>query len=117
MSAATARSAWPYTSVSVALCHTAAMAPPTSAAATPAADRPVHRVTNHAKQLDAAAVDAAEARFAAYANGRKESNDVQARTPKMKSGVPGGCGIPRLYAVARNSPLSHSVTVGASVRT
>ena len=33
-----------------------------------------------------------------------------------KSGVPGGCGIPRMRVAAMNSPASQNVTVGAKVR-
>jgi hypothetical protein len=62
-------------------------------------------------------VHALEKRFVAVANGRKARSFAHALRSTTNSGVPGGCGIPRLCAAAMNSPASQNVTPGARVAT
>ncbi len=61
------------------------------------------------------AVEKEERKFVLIAislKGRIISNILPMR---MKKGVPGGCGIPRICEQAINSPQSHKETVGAIV--
>ena len=51
-----------------------------------------------------------------YAYSPMGTTYAQALTMSVKSGVPGGCGIPRIFEVAMNYPASQKVTVGASVQ-
>src|SRR5690348_6468601 len=83
-----------YTSVSVALNQTVDIPPSTSAAATPENVSRIHRVTSAAQTPAATAVQTAARRFVATAVGRNPSTTRHARAITMKSGVPGGCGIP-----------------------
>src|SRR5438309_3491099 len=83
-----------YTSVSVAFCQTDDVAPAAIAAAKPAAREPVARPTNQALKPPANAVDAAEKRFVATANGRNARIRAHVLSMRMNSGVPGGCGMP-----------------------
>src|SRR5690242_8671264 len=81
----------------------------------PSSSRPciprVHPV-RRAARTTAVAVQKAEKRLVATANGTRRA---QTFSRKTYSGVPGGCGIPSECAAAMNSPASQKVTSGARV--
>ncbi len=78
---------------------------------------PLARQIQSALSPTAAAVHTPEKRFVAVANGRNPSRCAHALSSAMNSGVPGGCGMPSVFAAAMNSPASQNVTLGASVAT
>ncbi len=57
----------------------------------------------------------AESRFRRQAYSPKGKSIAQTWATITKSGVPGGCGTPNVFAAAMNSPASQKVTDGASV--
>ena len=65
----------------------------------------------------AAALKVALIKFVRYAKSPIGTTVAHTFASNVKSGVPGGWGIPRIRAVAMNSPASQSVTVGARVHT
>jgi hypothetical protein len=110
------RSDGAYTSVSVALSHTVDIVPAQSPAATPTSGWRAHRDSSAAVSPPAAAVHAAERRLTAATGDRTEASARDQRfATRTYSGVPGGCGMPRVCAAAANSPASQKVTSGAAV--
>ncbi len=65
----------------------------------------------------AAALKIAVRRLVRYANAPIGTSVPHTLPISTNSGVPGGCGMPRILAAAMNSPASQNVTVGASVQT
>src|SRR4051812_22454113 len=104
-----------YTSVSVAFSQTDDMPPAATADANAMAPLAVARHTSRPVSPAATAVATAENRFVATAYGRKNQSFAQTFSTRMKSGVPGGCGMPSERVAAMNSPASQNVTSGASV--
>ena len=68
---------------------------------------------------DAAALVVAASRLILTATGRPRGANrrLHALPTKTKRGFPGGCGIPKMCAVAMYSDVSQKAVVGASVRT
>jgi hypothetical protein len=94
-----------------------------SSVAAPAATSRVHRSGNHAESTrsttrnQTAAENALLAasmltRTATVLTGTSEAT----RPSSTKSGLPGGCGMPSVYAAVMYSLASHSAVVGARVR-
>ena len=69
----------------------------------------------HHEEPDAgpAALNVALSRFVRYAHDPIGSSVAHTCPMSTKSGVPGGCGMPRIFVAAMNSPASQNVTVGA----
>ena len=64
-----------------------------------------------------AALNVALIRLVRHAHSPTGSSVAQTWPISTKSGVPGGCGMPRIRIAAMNSPASQKVTVGARVKT
>src|SRR5256714_2354967 len=120
---ATSASDAAYTSASVALSRTELMPP---AQRTPPSTyqpslRPRSnrgpRAMSATLSTPVVAVQSAENRLHATAYGRNGKSRAQSARSRMKSGVPGGWGMPNDLALAMNSPASQKVTSGASVAT
>ncbi len=63
----------------------------------------------------APAAASGDSRFTRKAGSAAVGSRLAIRPIRMNSGLPGGCGTPRMYEVAMNSPQSQNETVGATV--
>ena len=100
----------------------AAKAPPTrktraAAASSPRAPRASDWCANRNRNPAEPALNVAAMRFVFAAVVSPGISMSHTRPSITNTGVPGGCGIPRMWAVAMNSPASQNVTVGASETT
>src|SRR3954467_1314634 len=92
------------------------MRPAVNPAAVDANPSPVHLKKRLVSVPQASAVQTADSKLIERANPKMVPNAMLHTFPSSTyKGVPGGCGMPSECIAARNSPESHSVTLGASV--